>query len=218
MKCKKLANQLLLFTFKTQKEITTTFFRMEEYYESPLKGLYQKKFNVFDFLIESMNEHGQIDYFSKWIGFNIPGHSILEWSKLHCPDYTPKEIEVMNHITNKVDVLKPFYIIAAKEQNTKVMDHEIAHALYYLNENYKDRMLDMAIKFRQFDRNNYNKMIKKLKNMGYNQSVFNDEVQAYMSTSTKKELVEKFGLDYETAMPLARQFRKVLQEYNTFKK
>ena len=218
MKCKKLGNQLLLFTFKTQKEITMSFFRMEEYYESPLKGLYQKKFSVYDFLNESMNEHGQIDYFSKWIGFNIPGHSILEWSNLNCPDYTSKEIEIMKHITSKVDVNKPFYVIAAKEQNTKVMDHEIAHALYYLNENYKDRMLDLSIKMRQLDRNNYNKMIKKLKNMGYNQSVFNDEVQAYMSTSTKKELVEKFGLDYETAMPLARQFRKVLQEYNTFKK
>jgi len=218
MKCKKLGNQLLLFTFKTQKEITTTFFRMEEYYESPLKGLYEKKFSVFDFLIESMNDDGQIDYFSKWIGFNIPGHSILEWSALHCPDYTPKETEVMNHITSKVDVLKPFYIIAAKEQNTKVMDHEIAHALYYLNERYRGRMLDLSIKMRQLDKNNYNKMIKKLRRMGYNQSVFNDEVQAYMSTSTKKELVEKFGLDYETAMPLARQFRKVLQEYNTFKK
>jgi hypothetical protein len=221
MKCKKLGKQLLLFTFRTQKEITTTFFRMEEYYESPIKRLYQNKFNVFDFLIESMNDEGHIDYFSKWIGFNIPGHSIKEWSELHCPNYTPKEMEVLNHITSKVDVSQPFYVIAAKEGKTDVMDHEIAHALYYLDKSYKARMSGLVLHFKQKFPVQYKKVQTWLKNMGYNKSVFTDESQAYMSTSDKKEIMAKFGItstEYKKMERIVLEFRDVLYEYNTFKK
>jgi hypothetical protein len=45
--------------------------------------------------------------------------------------------------------------------------------------------------------------------------VLKDEVQAYMSTSKKKELVETFGLDYDTILPTIREYRKVLRQYNT---
>ena len=221
MKCKKLGKQLLLFKFKTQKEITMTFFRMEEYYESPIKGLYQNKFNVFDFLNESMDDDGKIDYFSKWIGFNIPGHSIKDWSELHCPNYTPKEMEVLNHINSKVDVSQPFYIIAAKEGNTDVMDHEIAHALFYLEKGYKARMSGLNLHFKQHWPKQHKKVQDWLKKMGYNKSVFTDETQAYMSTSNKKELTKKFGFtstEYAEMNRVLREFRMVLQEYNTFKK
>lgn len=221
MKCKKLGKQLLLFTFKTQKEITMTFFRMEEYYESPLKGLFHKHFTVFDFLNESMDNDGKIDYFSKWIGFNIPGHSIKEWAELNCPNYTPKEVQVFDHLHQKVDMSEPFYIIAAKEGITDVIDHEIAHALYYLDKGYKTVM---NIKVSQFKNNfpvQYKKVQDWLKDMGYNKSVFTDETQAYMSTSDKKELVKKFGFtstEYKEMTSILREFRTVLQEYNTFKK
>lgn len=221
MKCKKLGKQLLLFIFKTQKEITMTFFRMEEFYESPIKALYQNKFNVFDFLDASMNDKGEIDYFAKWIGFNIPGHSIKDWAELHCPNYTPKETEVLNHINSKVDASQPFYIIAAKEGNTDVMDHEIAHALYYLNKEYKARMSGLVLHMKQHFPVQYKKVQDWLKEMGYNKSVFTDETQAYMSTSDKEEMMKKFrftSTEYKKIDLLLTDFRGVLQEYNTFKK
>jgi hypothetical protein len=221
MKCKKLGKQLLLFTFKTQKEITTTFFRMEEYYESPIKGLFQSKFDVFDFMMKSMDDDGRIDYFSKWIGFNIPGHSIVEWADLHCPDYTPKEAEVLNHINSKVDTSQPFYIIAAKEGKTDVMDHEIAHALYYLDKGYKTVMNIKVSQFKKQFPVQYLKVQSWLKQMGYNKSVFMDETQAYMSTSDKKEIMSKFGIkatEYKKMERVILEFRNVLSEYNTFKK
>ena len=98
------------------------------------------------------------------------------------------------------------------------IDHEIAHALYYMNENYKSFMLDVIYKFYQWDRKNYVKMVKKLKKMGYGENVIKDEVQAYMSTSTKKELVEEFELNMESLKSIRAEFRKVLSKYNTRKK
>jgi hypothetical protein len=52
--------------------------------------------------------------------------------------------------------------------------------------------------------------------MGYNENVLADEIQAYLSTSKKSELVEDFKLDYDTLSPLIKQFRKVLRKYNSF--
>jgi hypothetical protein len=172
-------------------------------------------------MLKSMDDDGRIDYFSKWIGFNIPGHSIIEWADLHCPDYTTKEIEVFKHLHDKLDLTQPFYIIAAKEGNTDVMDHEIAHALYYLEKSYKARMSGLVLHFKMHCPKHYIKIRNWLKDMGYNKSVFTDETQAYMSTSTKKELMKKFSFtstEYKEMEQIVLEFRKVLQEYNTFKK
>ena len=74
--------------------------------------------------------------------------------------------------------------------------------------------------FYKKDRKNYVKIVKALKEMGYNESVIKDEVQAYMSTSTKKELLGKFGisLNNKESNAVRNEFRKVLAKYNTFKK
>lgn len=220
MKCKKLAKNLLLFTFKTQKEISMTFCRVEEFYESPLKRLVGQKFDMFTFLDQQMNDKGEIDYFSYWTGFNIPGDSVLKWCELHLQELTPLEHELINNITSKVDVTKPFYIIGAKEKDANTLDHEIAHALYYLNKLYALQMTKAIYNFYKKDRKNYVKIVKALKEMGYNESVIKDEVQAYMSTSTKKELLGKFGisLDNKETNAVRNEFRKVLAKYNTFKK
>jgi hypothetical protein len=99
-----------------------------------------------------------------------------------------------------------------------VIDHELAHALYYMNEFYKGEMVDVIYKFYKQHRKEYSKMVKKLKKMGYGDNVIKDEVQAYMSTSTKKELVEKFELDFDNIKSIRNDFRKVLSWYNTSKK
>ena len=112
----------------------------------------------------------------------------------------------------------PFYVIGGKKGDMNVIDHEIAHALFYMNDSYKAEMEEMNYDFFKKHRMQYSKMVKKLKKMGYGENVIKDEVQAYMSTSKKSELVEDFGLDYDTIRPMITQYRKVLSWYNTNKK
>jgi len=61
-------------------------------------------------------------------------------------------------------------------------------------------------------------MVKKLKKMGYGDNVIKDEIQAYMSTSTKKELVKTFKMDFDRIKGFRDLYRKVLSRYNTSKK
>jgi len=204
----------LLLEFKTQKELALAFCRVEEYYEGPQK--YNRKYlTLAEFIDAYMNNDGDLTYFSYWTGFNIPGNVFKEWFDKNATDKTKWELALVTEVAKKLDLTKPFYIIGGKKGDVNVIDHEIAHALYYMDESYKAEMDEMNYDFYKNHRMQYSKMIKVLKKMGYGDNVLKDEVQAYMSTSKKKELVEVFGLDYASILPTIRKYQKVLRHYNT---
>lgn len=216
-KTKKPIDNCLLFEFYTQKDLALSFCRVEEFYEGNPK-VNGKYLILEEFLDHFMDKNGKINYFEYWNGFNIPGNTFTQWFNKNASDKTKWETALAEEVSAKLDMSKPFYVIGGKKGDMNTIDHEIAHALYYMNGDYKALMLNLIYDFYKQDRKNYTKMVNKLKKMGYGNNVIKDEVQAYMSTSTKKELVEKFGMDYETGLPMAKQFRKVLSRYNTYKK
>ena len=216
-KSRKPIKNCLLLEFNTQKDLALAFCRVEEYYEG-VPQLNRKYTSFVDFIDFFMKDDGSINYFNYWSGFNIPGDAYMEWSQQNMSDKTYWELALAEEITKKLDLTVPFYIIGGKKGDMNVIDHEIAHALYYMNESYKGEMEETNYDFYKNYRMQYSKMVKKLKKMGYGENVIKDEVQAYMSTSTKKELVEKFELDYNAILPMIRKYRKVLSWYNTNKK
>ena len=109
MKSKKLVDGVILFSFKNRREMTLSFCRMQEYYESPNKRLFRKKFTMAEFLTETIKENGKIDYFSYWSGFNVPGNIVNDWWLLHGPDVSAEEQAIFNELQrHKIDFSKPF--------------------------------------------------------------------------------------------------------------
>jgi len=216
-KSKQPIKNCLLLEFNTQKDLALAFCRVEEYYEGQpkLNGNYVSFIDFIDFF---MKDDGSIDYFNYWSGFNIPGNIFREWFYQKAKDKTKWELELAKEVSDKLDMSIPFYVIGGKKGDMNVIDHEIAHALFYMDDSYKAEMEEMNYDFFKKHRMQYSKMVKKLKKMGYGENVIKDEVQAYMSTSYKKELVEDFGLDYTTILPIVKRYRKVLSWYNTNKK
>jgi len=214
---KKPIKNCLLLEFNTQKELALAFCRVEEYYEGPEK-VNGKYLTLEEFIDAYMNEDGRLDYFHEWTGFNIPGNIYKEWWSYDNANKTKWETTLADEVSKKLDLEKPFYIIGGVKGDINVIDHEIAHALYYMNADYKSEMEELNYEFYKTYRIHFSKMVKKLKAMGYGENVIRDEIQAYMSTSLKKELVIRFNLDYNTILPMVRKYRKVLSRYNTYKK
>lgn len=207
----------ILFEFKTQKELALAFCRVEEYYEGNDKV--RGKFLTLESFIDAfMKDDGKLDYFHYWTGFNIPGNIFTEWSQKNMSDRTIWEYELAQEVSRKIDFTKPYYVIGGKKGDMEVIDHELAHALYFMNSEYRAEMEELNYRFYKLVRSEYSKMVKKLKKMGYGDNVIKDEVQAYMSTSGKKELVEKFDLDFDRIKGFRTMYRKVLSGYNTYKK
>lgn len=216
-KTKKPIKNCLLLEFNTQKDLALAFCRVEEYYEGNPK-VNGKYLSFVEFIDAFMTDDGKLDYFHYWTGFNIPGNIFIEWSQKNMSEKTYWENALAYAVHSKLNLEKPFYIIGGVKGDIEVIDHEIAHALYYMNPEYKDMMDTANYQFYKNLRGEYSKMVKALKKMGYGDNVIKDEVQAYMSTSGKKELVEKFGLDFTKIQGFRKLYRKVLSRYNTSKK
>lgn len=212
MKTNVIFPQLLHLEFETQKEQTLTMFRVQEYYESNKPNLKGKVFDAFTFLHEMMDDEGNIDYFSYWDGFNIPGHVFEDWKAEVSYIFTDYEKKLYAEVMKSVDTNKPYYIITCCIDDSDTLEHEIAHALYYLNTEYTkevtnliaDTLEDLKIKvFERFDE------------MGYAQNVYNDELNAWLATSKKKDLRDNLGILMSEYKSEIKRYRKLYQKYNT---
>jgi hypothetical protein len=66
----KIADGIYLLRFKTQYELTSTFLRVQEYYESPrFQG---RIFTLEQFMDWYAAQYGSFSYFEDWSGFNVP--------------------------------------------------------------------------------------------------------------------------------------------------
>lgn len=202
-----------MFLFDNNKELALTFCRVQEYYESDLDSLRGKHFTIEEFIDASMDDKGNLDYFSYWDGFNFPGHVFHAW-KEGINDLTKWEKYLIDNLPSTNE--KPFYVIGALEKEKVTINHEIAHALFTLNEEFSKEMLALNIQFINEHKKEAKKLLQIFKILGYGENVFADEIQAYLSTDTKKDLVENFELDYDTLKPLITQYRKVLRKYNSY--
>jgi len=208
----------LLIKFNKQKDLTMSFFRVEEYYESANPKLHQQAFTLETFIEEQMKSDGELDYFNYWTGFNVPGYIIEEWSNKINAEYYFREKQLIDIIRDRLDVSRKYYVIGALENDTNTIDHEIAHALYYMNPEYNKEMGELISEFQSNYTEDYNIMCSVLTNTRqYGNNVLFDEIQAYMATETKKELVKEFRMDYSKCKSIIKKFQKVLQKYNTYK-
>jgi hypothetical protein len=100
-----------------------------------------------------------------------------------------------------------FYLIGALKGHTDVIKHEIAHGMFYLNPEYKDKMSKLVAELSSKSRNH---IFKRLKEMGYTKEVFIDETQAYLSTSGGSS----FGQDKNISTPFIYIFKKYYKNAN----
>ena len=188
MKIKVYNKNIIYASFPTQKELTLTMCRPQEYYECDSTKLRGKNF-TFEKLIEHyIEDNGYLTYFSVWSGFNIPS-IVLEtfFKNFELSKREQKLYNVTRPYSNK-----PYYFIATKANDHETLRHELVHAHYYLNPVYKQAANILVKHMRPDLRKN---LTAGLKEKGYTNSVMIDEINAYMATSGTKYLVEEFELD-----------------------
>jgi len=174
---------LIHLVFPDQYSLASTFIRFQEYYESKndkLRGHYFTLDEVMDDCVETC---GKMDYFD-WNGFNIPGEVFdSAYDTFYKHGLREKEkilVELVSGYELFLEGIRiPFtkyYVIGThvKSDETK---HETAHALYYLDVDYKN-MVDLFLM--QIEPKNKSPLIKWLLNKGYDLTVVNDEIHAYL--------------------------------------
>ncbi|QDJ96563.1 ABC transporter ATP-binding protein [Xanthomonas phage Xoo-sp13] len=193
MKITTITPNIIQYTAKNSYELCSSFIRFQEFYESPFDDIRGKYFTMDTYMDRyAESKGGEFTYFEDWSGFNIPGHAIVEFVKVFTIAYTPtplrdKEYALLAPLKQFLNTDDSnFYIIGNVEGADSVVDHELRHAAYYLNPEYKARCdAQYALlpeEYKEF-------LHKGLTKFGYHESAFPDEVQAYLGSSNMEALV-----------------------------
>jgi len=197
----------------TQYALTSMFMRVQEFYESPLgvKGRYFSTEEYMD-LYAASRPDGHFSYYSDWCGFNIPSHILLRFFEIFKYDFTAKESMLMSLVRSRSpeDI---FYLVGVcKEKKTKIATkHELAHAYWYLDTKYKEKMLD---KINDLPDHLYIKAEDHLVSIGYDVAVLTDEMQAYLATGPKDEVLTNLGWEEDNPR-VPRCFKAFFDDYDS---
>lgn len=191
--------------FKTQYLLARHFIRFQEHYESPV--FRDQIFSLEEFELWYMKDQNKktFTYYKDWGGFNIPGYVI---SRLNSGAFNPLnqfERDLIGATPKRNDI----YVIGTYGNKDKeTLNHELAHALYYTNAEYKaaiDRELfqykDALVNLKEY-----------ILELGYHSSVVEDECQAYMigCTSIIASKNIEYSKDFETNV--RNIFKRALKE------
>lgn len=189
-----------------QEKLARTFVRFQEHYESPrFQG---KVFTLADFL-SWYEERFHSNYFKDWEGFNIPSWVLCRFWR---GEFNPLSEEESRFIKSFTNIPGKFYIIgadSAKGISLGVLRHEFAHGLFYINEEYRQKV-NRCIHDSKAQPMFYNILGK----MDYDHLVWNDEMNAYLLTElTELGLRLFFSLK---ARALSNELRKIFLEHFDF--
>lgn len=201
--------------FQTKGELTRTFIRFQEHYESP--KFRNKIFSLKEYkkwyskTSEKGIKTGKFTYFSDWSGFNIPSKTLNAFYEGKFNPLLKREKEFLEYFKDKSH---SFYVIGTFEsKRTITLQHEIGHALYYLNPEYHTKINIVLESMPKEIKDTFNTYLGG--SGGYHESVFDDERHAYLiSNGFDKEFIEEdLNLSLKDVSNYTTKIHSIFNEY-----
>jgi hypothetical protein len=213
---KEVAPRIYCVTIDDDYDRAMLFCRYQEFYESPYKKFRGKPFTWMEYMrhYKLVWKKRTFTYPDDWSGYNIPSNMLQQAHHIFCRD-TEYDL-IMNDIywycakdsMEKNDGKQAdWYLIGASSKDMKTMDHEIAHGLYFTNQEYKSGVGKLI---KNIKPSHYEKLKKKLIKMGYvnDKKIIDDEINAFMSTGLYN------GLDTKELKKYEKEFIKNFKKFN----
>jgi len=185
------------------------FCRPQEYYESPSAKFRGKEFSIWDYMkwYHTKNENG-FSYGADWSGFNIPIAVLKECYRKLNKTESPYD-KVMDQILSRI-LPNTGYVIGCGDTKGETFKHEICHALYHTNKNYKKQMDNLT---KGLPQKYYHTFKKNLLGMGYTTKVINDEIQAYLQYGYGEDRFSK-GVNFKQLKQYNKIYLEAAKQYN----
>jgi hypothetical protein len=177
---KKLYPGIYLCKIEDMYDLAMTFCRVQEFYESPFKQIRGHRFTLVELMATyAKGNNGSFSYPLDWGGFNLKGSTIKELFNLGIDDFNIYD-SIIKKIHDKIinEVGSSQYYLMGADNNKLTIEHELCHAFYFIEKNYKKTVDDILI---QLSTSTYKKIKNALLDMGYCRDVIQDEIQAYLT-------------------------------------
>jgi len=186
------------------------FCRVQEFYESDSDLFKEQDFSIWDYMKWYSEKRGSFTYTKDWSGFNIPFKVALNCT-LGAQCESPYDI-AMQDILDQIlltDNPADAYIIGTESDKGQTFKHELCHALYYTNREYKILADEIT---KSIDWQDYLIFEDNLLSLCYTASVINDEIQAYMMTNYNAKYFSK-GVDVDKLNELHNKYKEQLNRF-----
>lgn len=205
-KIKEIKPNIFAVIVKDRYERAMLFSRVQEFYESPSQSFRDKKFSVWDYYRWYSKENlGCFSYPNDFVGFNLPLIVAKKCYQINDVE-TPYDLEMKKIVDDLYKNGERGYLIGVDSLKNSTFRHELAHALYYTNLEYKEEMDEITRNLSDF---NVSKFKKNLRAIGYCSGVMKDEIQAYMST----EISRKVAKGIKNKKTLHQKYKTVFKKY-----
>jgi hypothetical protein len=157
-----------------QFELCSLVYRMSHFYEFPgFKGL---RLNVHELNAYYYRMHGDKHYWKKqYNGANLPDFALRAFKKIH--KLNEREKPLFKILRPKLEANEKFYVIVSvsDKYDDFAFKHELAHAFWYLDEQYRQSALALINEYPKIS----SIILNKLEKMGYDGDVLCDEAHVY---------------------------------------
>src|SRR6266436_1245101 len=130
----KVGKGIYLLRFKTQYQLTATFLRVQEHYESP--RFHGRIFSLEQYMDWYAERYGNFTYYQDWSGFNVPSTAFQPFYEGKFDPLNEKETQLLGLFK---DLRERFYVIGVYDSGAKdSLTHELAHALFFIDDRYRE--------------------------------------------------------------------------------
>jgi hypothetical protein len=188
---------IYLLRFRTQYELTSTFLRVQEHYESP--EFHGRVFSLEQYMDWYAEQYGNFTYYQDWSGFNVPSTAFGPFYEGRFDPLTRRERRLLRLFER---LRGRFYVIGTYTGRGDTLTHELAHALFFTDADYRKAVREAMRPY------NTGALERKLARAGYAQHVIEDEVQAYLIAPSGE-----LGAASKALVPLRRKLRALFHEH-----
>ena len=214
---KQIYPKVWLVTMDNSYDLAMTFCRIQEFYESPYKEIRGKIFTITEFqrIYTMRRGSDSFTYPADWAGFNVPSNIIFDLYYEHNILDLNEYDAIFNKILDKINTVassdeNKYYLIGSQKGNQTTIDHEVAHAFYYLYPAYK-KEANKIIK--QLPKRLEKKITDWLLEIGYNKEVFKDEIQAYLSADNLSHDINSTDKENKKIKKISNDLKKLVEKY-----
>jgi hypothetical protein len=206
---KEVGHNIFAVIVKDKYDRAMLFCRAQEYYECPSLKFRGKQFSIWGYMKWYHEQYDRgFSYGNDWSGFNIPISILKEcYNKLNKIE-TPYD-KVMDKIIGQISG-NTGYIIGCGNTQGETFKHEVCHALYHTNKNYKKQM---DIYTEGLPKKYYDIFKKNLLAMGYSSKVINDEIQAYLQYGYDDDRFGK-GVSLKQLKQYSQIYKEAVKQFN----
>lgn len=178
---------IFLVTTASRYDLGQLFVCVQEHYESssPLwRGQFFERAPYERWYAHHVSDNCVFSYPDDWCGFNVPSAAIQNFYygtpyNMNGNYYDRMLMQIDRTIVSRLATTQTYYLIGALSDDLETLDHEVAHGLYATSPVYR---YDMDRLIASLTPKTRDRVKRVLKEMGYDDSVHDDEIQANFAT------------------------------------